>query len=64
MSDNSKNPLKARATLGIKLSTKVRLDKHRAPGQCYDGFICQMIDLWERVNKGKPGNLIETLTLD
>jgi hypothetical protein len=39
-----------RATLGIKLSTKSKLDKNRAPGQCYDGFICQMIDLWEEVN--------------
>lgn len=47
-----------RATLGIKLSTKNKLDKNRAPGQCYDGFICQMIDLWEEVNGNrlnKPG---------
>ncbi|MDD5122938.1 MAG: hypothetical protein PHX97_06120 [Dehalococcoidales bacterium] len=47
-----------RATLGIKLSTKSKLDKNRAPGQCYDGFICQMIELWEEVNGSrfnKPG---------
>ncbi|MDD4635312.1 MAG: hypothetical protein WC231_02155 [Dehalococcoidales bacterium] len=48
-----------RATLGIKLSTKSKLDKNRAPGQCYDGFICQMIELWEEVNGSrfnKPGS--------
>ncbi|MBN1368608.1 MAG: hypothetical protein JW954_00040 [Dehalococcoidaceae bacterium] len=41
---------RSRATLGIKLSTKNKLDKYRAPGQCYDGFICQMLELWEEVN--------------
>ncbi len=37
-----------RTTIGIKISTKERLDKNKAPGQCYEGFICQMIDLWEK----------------
>ena len=37
-----------RSTIGIKKVTKDRLDKNRAPGQCYDGFICQLVDLWER----------------
>ncbi len=64
MSKKNINHHKARATLGIKLSTKVRLDKYRAPGQCYDGFICQLVDLWERANQGRPGDFIETFSLD
>jgi len=39
-----------RTTIGLKLTTKSKLDKNRAPGQCYDGFICQLVDLWERTN--------------
>ena len=39
-----------RITIGLKTTTKARLDKNRAPGQCYDGFISQLIDLWERTN--------------
>jgi len=35
-------------TIAIWKSTKEKLDKNRAPGQCYNGFICQLIDLWER----------------
>ena len=38
----------ARTTVGLKQTTKDKLDKNRAPGQCYDGFICQMVELWER----------------
>ncbi len=41
---------KTRSTIGIRSATKSRLDKNRAPGQCYDGFIWQMVDLWERSN--------------
>ncbi len=44
-----------RTTIGLKKSTKARLDKNRAPGQCYEGFICQLIDLWEQV-KGEKEN--------
>ena len=44
---------KLRTTIGIKRNTKGRLDKNRAPGQCYDGFIFQLIDLWERTNGGR-----------
>ena len=40
-----------RTCIGIRMSTKKKLDKNRAPGQCYDGFLCQLIDLWEGVNK-------------
>ncbi|MDD5604762.1 MAG: hypothetical protein RBR99_04725 [Dehalococcoidales bacterium] len=39
-----------RTTIGLKTTTKERLDKSRAPGQCYDGFICQLVDCWEKYN--------------
>ena len=38
-------------TIGIWRSTKAKLDKNKAPGQCYNGFICQLIDLWEKANE-------------
>ena len=41
-----------RTTIVLKKTTKDKLDKNRAPGQCYDGFIRQLVDLWER-NNGK-----------
>jgi len=44
---NKKN---TRSTIGLKISTKKKLDKNRAPGQCYDGFICQLVDMWEEVH--------------
>jgi hypothetical protein len=34
--------------IAIWKSTKDKLDKNRAPGQCYNGFICQLIDFWEK----------------
>ena len=36
-----------RTTVALRKATKSKLDKNRAPGQCYDGFICQLVDLWE-----------------
>jgi len=39
-----------RSTIGLKMSTKEKLDKSRAPGQCYDGFLCQLVDMWDEVN--------------
>jgi hypothetical protein len=39
-------------TIGVKKNTKKRLEKARAPGQCYDGFLCQLMDLWEKANIG------------
>ncbi len=39
-----------RTAIGIKKTTKDQLDKNRALGQCYDGFICQLVDLWEGNN--------------
>jgi hypothetical protein len=50
MGNNIKKSDEARTTVGVKQSTKDKLDHNRAPGQCYDGFICQMIDLWEQSN--------------
>ena len=41
---------KLRTTIGIRATTKERLTENKAPGQCYDGFIWQLIDLWERTN--------------
>jgi hypothetical protein len=45
-----------RTTIGLKQATKDKLDRNRAPGQCYDGFLCQLIDLWEEANQGKVGS--------
>ncbi|MDD5402699.1 MAG: hypothetical protein PHU52_05540 [Dehalococcoidales bacterium] len=46
---------KTRSTIGLKMSTKVRLDQSRAPGQCYDGFLCQLVDMWDEVhNHDRP----------
>jgi hypothetical protein len=39
-----------RSTIGLKMSTKEKLDKNRAPGQSYDGFLCQLVDRWEEAN--------------
>ena len=51
---------KVRTTIGIKMTTKDKLDKNRAPGQCYDGFICQLVDLWEKVKEGKQDYILNT----
>ncbi len=42
-----------RSTIGLKTSTKDRLDQCRAPGQCYDGFIQQMVEHWENSQSKK-----------
>jgi hypothetical protein len=39
------------------MSTKEKLDQYRAPGQCYDGFISQMIDIWEQTSRDNPGRV-------
>jgi len=47
-----------RSTIGLRRSTKAKLDKSRAPGQCYDGFLCQLVDMWEEVHASRePGGL-------
>jgi hypothetical protein len=40
-------------TIAIWKSTKDKLDKNRAPGQCYNGFICQLLELWERIGEDR-----------
>ena len=54
MSNSARKTNEARTTVGVRQSTKDKLDKNRAPGQCYDGFICQLVDLWESVSA--PGS--------
>ena len=44
---------KGRTTIGLKSVTKKKLDENRAPGQCYDGFIWQLVNLWERTNSNR-----------
>jgi hypothetical protein len=41
----------SRTTVSISMSTKSRMDKWRAPGQCYDGFLSQLVKLWERMHR-------------
>ncbi len=45
----NKNHVGLRSTIGLRVSTKDKLDKNRAPGQCYDGFLCQLVEMWEEV---------------
>ena len=54
LADRTKDPGYRRSTIGLKVSTKERIDRCRAPGQCYDGFLQQMVDYWEK-NKGNTG---------
>jgi hypothetical protein len=42
-----------RTTIGLRETTKTKLDSNRAPGQCYDGFLCQLVDLWEKNHGGE-----------
>ena len=44
---------KRRSTIGLKVSTKRLMDECRAPGQCYDGFIQQMVEHWEKSRGAK-----------
>ncbi len=43
--DGHKTP---RTTVALRKTTKKQLDKMRAPGQCYDGFVCQLMELWKK----------------
>jgi hypothetical protein len=43
-----------RVSIGLKKTTKDKLDNNKAPGQCYEGFVCQLIDLWETTKKENP----------
>jgi len=51
MEEAVNNSNKLVKTIAIWKSTKDKLDKNRAPGQCYNGFICQLIDLWEKIGE-------------
>lgn len=42
-----------RSTIGLRMSTKAKLDRSRAPGQCYDGFLCQLVDMWEEAHNAR-----------
>lgn len=42
--------INSHTTIGLKKNTKARLDKSRATGQCYDGFLCELVGLWERTH--------------
>jgi hypothetical protein len=48
----------ANTTIAIWQSTKDKLDRNRAPGQCYNGFICQLVDLWEKTGEEKNKNMV------
>jgi len=50
-----------RSSIGLKKDTKERLDLNRAPGQCYDGFVYQLVDLWKKVRKSKPDYILNTI---
>ena len=44
---------KPTTTISVWKTTKGKLDKNKAPGQCYSGFICQLVDLWEQTGEEK-----------
>ena len=50
----------SRSTIGLTKATKDKLDRNRAPGQCYDGFICQLVDLWEKIKESKQDHVFST----
>jgi hypothetical protein len=56
MVNNKKKTIETRTTIGVKQNTKDKLDRNRAPGQCYEGFICQMVDLWEQSGDTEKGS--------
>jgi hypothetical protein len=39
-------------TIALQKVTKERLDGIKAHGQCYDGFIQELVDYWERYRIG------------
>ncbi|MDD5401834.1 MAG: hypothetical protein PHU52_00995 [Dehalococcoidales bacterium] len=50
----------SRSTIGLRMSTKARLDKSRAPGQCYDGFLCQLVDMWDKAHGSANATMAAT----
>ena len=49
-----------RTTIGLKKTKKDKLNQNRAPGQCYDGFICQLVDLWEKIKESRQDYILNT----
>ncbi len=49
MSIKTCNP---RTTVSLGRTTKSRMDKWRAAGQSYDGFLRQLMNLWETTHSG------------
>jgi hypothetical protein len=43
---------KVHTTIALKKITKEKIDKIRAPGQCYDGVINELVEYWERYRIG------------
>ncbi len=39
-------------TIALQKDTKKRIDNIRAPGQCYNGFINDLVEYWERYKIG------------
>ncbi len=39
-------------TIAIQKDTRDRLNNNRSPGQCYDEFIGELVDYWERYRIG------------
>jgi hypothetical protein len=48
------HPRFPRTTIALKPATKDKLNRHRAPGQCYDCFLSQLLDLWENESSRFP----------
>ena len=55
MHEDLHNMLEPRTTIGVKRSTKEMLDSCRAPGQTYEGFIQEMLGLWEEAGGSRRG---------
>ncbi len=36
-----------RTTIALHRVTLARMNRARAPGQCYDSFLSQLLDFWE-----------------
>jgi hypothetical protein len=43
---------KVHTTIALQKDTKEKIDKIRAPGQCYDGIINELVEYWERYRIG------------
>ena len=53
--------IRFRTTVSISKTTKARLDKWRATGQCYDGFLFELVSLWEKTHNGNGWHKKESL---